>query len=183
MDLYLIVQLVNNFVFQCLIVLFQQLSLILQKIRFCLLNNMRISDEAVAAAKEYIAGAYGENYICPYKRVWKTKSATAAQDAHEAIRPSVPSLTPDEVDNAARLAGAMGDLNGNMSRGRRTGRLLTLYRSKGLFGALFERGSRGIHNLSHPFLYQVIVCQYLKECILSGRHAKQNTMKKGGSQN
>lgn len=81
---------------------------------------------------------------------------------------------------AARLAGAMGDLNGNMSRGRRTGRLLTLYRSKGLFGALFERGSRGIHNLSHPFLYQVIVCQYLKECILSGRHAKQNTMKKGG---
>jgi len=84
---------------------------------------------------------------------------------------------------AARLAGAMGDLNGNMSRGRRTGRLLTLYRSKGLFGALFERGSRGIHNLSHPFLYQVIVCQYLKECILSGRHAKQNTMKKGGSQN
>lgn len=79
---------------------------------------------------------------------------------------------------AARLAGAMGDLNGNMSRGRRTGRLLTLYRSKGLFGALFERGSRGIHNLSHPFLYQVIVCQYLKECILSGRHAKQNTMVK-----
>ena len=36
--------------------------------------------------------------------------------------------------------------------------------------------------MSHPFLYQVIVCQYLKECILSGRHAKQNTMKKGGSQ-
>ena len=61
-------------------------------------DSLRISDEAVAAAKEYIAGAYGENYICPYKRAWKTKSATAAQDAHEAIRPSVPSLTPDEVD-------------------------------------------------------------------------------------
>ena len=63
-------------------------------------DSLRISDEAVAAAKEYIAGAYGENYICPYKRVWKTKSATAAQDAHEAIRPSVPSLTPDEVDKS-----------------------------------------------------------------------------------
>ena len=50
--------------------------------------------------KEYIAGAYGEAYICPYKRTWKTKSATAAQDAHEAIRPSVPSLTPDEVDKS-----------------------------------------------------------------------------------
>ena len=58
------------------------------------------NSKAVAAAKEYIAGAYGESYICPYKRTWKTKSATAAQDAHEAIRPSVPSLTPDEVDKS-----------------------------------------------------------------------------------
>ena len=41
-------------------------------------DSLRISDEAVAAAKEYIAGAYGEAYICPYKRTWKTKSATAA---------------------------------------------------------------------------------------------------------
>ena len=63
-------------------------------------DSLRISDEAVAAAKEYIAGAYGEAYICPYKRTWKTRSATAAQDAHEAIRPSVPSLTPDEVDKS-----------------------------------------------------------------------------------
>ena len=63
-------------------------------------DSLRISDEAVNAAKEYIAGAYGEPYICPYKRTWKTKSATAAQDAHEAIRPSVPSLTPDEVDKS-----------------------------------------------------------------------------------
>ena len=63
-------------------------------------DSLRIADEAVAAAKEYIAGAYGEAYICPYKRTWKTKSATAAQDAHEAIRPSVPSLTPDEVDKS-----------------------------------------------------------------------------------
>ena len=63
-------------------------------------DSLRISDEAVAAAREYIAGAYGESYICPYKRTWKTKSATAAQDAHEAIRPSVPSLTPDEVDKS-----------------------------------------------------------------------------------
>ena len=55
-------------------------------------DSLRISDEAVAAAKEA--------YICPYKRTWKTKSATAAQDAHEAIRPSVPSLTPDEVDKS-----------------------------------------------------------------------------------
>ena len=70
------------------------------KITYMRTDSLRISDEAVAAAKEYIAGAYGEAYICPYKRTWKTKSATAAQDAHEAIRPSVPSLTPDEVDKS-----------------------------------------------------------------------------------
>ena len=63
-------------------------------------DSLRISDEAVTAAKEYIADAYGEQYICPYKRTWKTKSATAAQDAHEAIRPSVPGLTPDEVEKS-----------------------------------------------------------------------------------
>ena len=63
-------------------------------------DSLRISDEAVAAAKEYIAGAYGEAYICPYKRTWKTKSATAAQDAHEAIRPSMSELTPDEVEQS-----------------------------------------------------------------------------------
>ena len=61
-------------------------------------DSLRLSDEAVAAAKDYITGTYGEQYVCPFKRTWKTKSATAAQDAHEAIRPSVPSLTPDEVD-------------------------------------------------------------------------------------
>jgi DNA topoisomerase-1 len=63
-------------------------------------DSLRISDEAVAAAREYIASAYGETYICPTKRVWKTKSAANAQDAHEAIRPSVPALTPDEVDKS-----------------------------------------------------------------------------------
>lgn len=63
-------------------------------------DSLRISDEAVAAAKDYITGAYGAQYVCPYKRTWKTRSATAAQDAHEAIRPSMPGLTPDEVDKS-----------------------------------------------------------------------------------
>lgn len=63
-------------------------------------DSLRISDEAVAAAKEYIAGAYGEAYIYPGKRTWKTRSAANAQDAHEAIRPSVPSLTPDEAEKS-----------------------------------------------------------------------------------
>ena len=63
-------------------------------------DSLRVSDEAVAGAKAYIGGRWGQDYVCTYKRTYKTKSATAAQDAHEAIRPSVPSLTPDEVDKS-----------------------------------------------------------------------------------
>ena len=63
-------------------------------------DSLRVSDEAVAGAKEYITGAYGERYVCPTKRTYKSRSATAAQDAHEAIRPSVPSLTPDEAEKS-----------------------------------------------------------------------------------
>ena len=63
-------------------------------------DSLRISDEAVAAAKEYIGGRWGERYICPVKRKYKSRSATAAQDAHEAIRPSTPGLTPDKVEQS-----------------------------------------------------------------------------------
>ncbi len=60
-------------------------------------DSLRISDEAVAEARVYINETYGQNYICPTKRVWKSK-ASNAQDAHEAIRPTVPGLTPEEVE-------------------------------------------------------------------------------------
>ena len=63
-------------------------------------DSLRVSDEAVAGSKDYITGAYGERYVCGYKRTYKSRSVTAAQDAHEAIRPSVPSLTPDEVEKS-----------------------------------------------------------------------------------
>ena len=63
-------------------------------------DSLRISDEAVAAAKEYIGGRWGQRYICPAKRKYKARSATAPQDAHGAIPPSVPALTPDEVEQS-----------------------------------------------------------------------------------
>lgn len=63
-------------------------------------DSLRLSDEAVAGARAFITGAYGARYVCNYKRTYKSRSATAAQDAHEAIRPSEPSLTPDEVDKS-----------------------------------------------------------------------------------
>ena len=63
-------------------------------------DSLRIAAEASAAAKKFIAGRWGENYVCNTQRKWKSRSATAAQDAHEAIRPSMPDLTPDEVEQS-----------------------------------------------------------------------------------
>ena len=63
-------------------------------------DSLRIAAEASAAAKQFIAGRWGDNYVCNTQRKWKSRSATAAQDAHEAIRPSVPELTPDEVEQS-----------------------------------------------------------------------------------
>ena len=63
-------------------------------------DSLRIAAEAQAAAKTFIAERWGDNYVCKTARKWKSRSATAAQDAHEAIRPSMPDLTPDEVEQS-----------------------------------------------------------------------------------
>ena len=60
-------------------------------------DSLRISADAQAAAAEYIKGAYGENYLPDKPRVFKSKKS--AQDAHEAIRPTMPDMTPDRVKN------------------------------------------------------------------------------------
>ena len=58
-------------------------------------DSLRISEEASAAGNQYIAQAYGKEYL-PEKPVYY-KSRANAQDGHEAIRPSVPSITPEQV--------------------------------------------------------------------------------------
>ena len=55
-------------------------------------DSLRISDEAQAAAREYINSKYGEEYSPKTPR--KYKSGKGSQDAHEAIRPSQVELTP-----------------------------------------------------------------------------------------
>ena len=61
-------------------------------------DSLRISEEARAAANEFITKTYGGEYL-PEKPVYY-KSRANAQDGHEAIRPSIPSLTPDEVKSS-----------------------------------------------------------------------------------
>jgi DNA topoisomerase-1 len=58
-------------------------------------DSLRIADEAKAAAKDTINEIYGGDYIPEKYNEYKSKKA--AQDAHEAIRPSTPSLTPERV--------------------------------------------------------------------------------------
>ena len=58
-------------------------------------DSLRISDEARAAAYNFIKEKYGDKYIPDTPKKYKTKGN--AQDAHEAIRPTHPELTPDEV--------------------------------------------------------------------------------------
>ncbi len=61
-------------------------------------DSLRIADDAVADARVYITETYGQKYIHPTKRVWKSRGNASAQDAHEAIRPTMPGLSPEEVE-------------------------------------------------------------------------------------
>ncbi len=58
-------------------------------------DSQRVSDEAKAAAADFIKKNYGDKYIPEKPRNFKSKGS--AQDAHEAIRPTHPELTPDMV--------------------------------------------------------------------------------------
>ena len=54
-------------------------------------DSLRISEEALAAAKTFITGRYGDNYA----QTHRYKAKAGAQDAHEAIRPSNVNWTPE----------------------------------------------------------------------------------------
>jgi len=58
-------------------------------------DSLRISDEARDAAKSFINEKYGEKYYPNTPNVYKSKKNS--QDAHEAIRPSDPSITPESI--------------------------------------------------------------------------------------
>lgn len=61
-------------------------------------DSLRISDEARAAGNEYIESVYGSKYLPVKPRIYKSRSN--AQDGHEAIRPSMPKVTPDQVKDS-----------------------------------------------------------------------------------
>ena len=58
-------------------------------------DSVRVSTDAVAAARARIAAVYGEKYVPSKPNVYATKKQ--AQDAHEAIRPINIDLTPESI--------------------------------------------------------------------------------------
>ena len=58
-------------------------------------DSLRLSDEAMAAAADFIKARYGAAYYYGKFHVFKTKSG--AQDAHEAIRPTHVELDPERI--------------------------------------------------------------------------------------
>lgn len=61
-------------------------------------DSLRLSNEAMDAARDFIKSRYGKQYHYGSRHVFKTKSG--AQDAHEAIRPTHVELDPERIQGS-----------------------------------------------------------------------------------
>jgi DNA topoisomerase-1 len=59
-------------------------------------DSLNLSEQSLAAAKNFIETNYGKNYSAGFFRKFKTKSK-GAQEAHEAIRPANPNFAPQNL--------------------------------------------------------------------------------------
>ncbi len=58
-------------------------------------DSVRVADEAVAAARDYVRATYGDAYVPESPNAFRNRKS--AQDAHEAIRPTSLEYPPDKV--------------------------------------------------------------------------------------
>ncbi|MDX9702049.1 MAG: type I DNA topoisomerase [Candidatus Auribacterota bacterium] len=58
-------------------------------------DSTRIAQSAINDARSFIAKDFGNDYVPAKPNIYSTKKM--AQDAHEAVRPTVPSRTPDQI--------------------------------------------------------------------------------------
>ena len=61
-------------------------------------DSLRVSEEAIKSAADYIKERWGEKYLPEEPRHYKSRAN--AQDGHEAIRPAVPSISPEKIKNS-----------------------------------------------------------------------------------
>jgi DNA topoisomerase-1 len=74
------------------------------KITYHRTDSLNLSDQSLFGAQKFIIDQYGKNYWAGFLRRYKAKGKV--QEAHEAIRPTYPSKTPDKVKsdkNSSRL--------------------------------------------------------------------------------
>jgi DNA topoisomerase-1 len=58
-------------------------------------DSVRVSDDAVAEVRQFVGGKFGPEYRPETPNIYKTKKA--AQDAHEAVRPTSAMRSPDDM--------------------------------------------------------------------------------------
>ena len=61
-------------------------------------DSLRLSEDAIRDAREYIGSRWGEKYLPKEARHFKSRAN--AQDGHEAIRPTMVGLAPDQVKDS-----------------------------------------------------------------------------------
>jgi DNA topoisomerase-1 len=59
-------------------------------------DGVTVSMDAIGAARDFIGKTYGNNFVPEAPRIYKTKSKNA-QEAHEAVRPTDVTLTPEKI--------------------------------------------------------------------------------------
>lgn len=58
-------------------------------------DSVHVAEEARAEARQFVQGAYGDSYVPPKAPVYRSRAG--AQGAHEAIRPTLVSRTPEKL--------------------------------------------------------------------------------------
>lgn len=59
-------------------------------------DSVNVSEEAIAQSRNFISSNYGKAYLPAQKKIYKTKTKNA-QEAHEAIRPTDVTITPESL--------------------------------------------------------------------------------------
>ncbi len=63
-------------------------------------DSLRISNEALDTCRKFIASNYAKEYLPDKPNIYGSQSKAKVQDAHEAIRPTDITLTPDSIKDA-----------------------------------------------------------------------------------
>jgi DNA topoisomerase I len=67
-------------------------------------DAVRVEPDAIEAARSQIRSLFGDAYLSPSARAFRNRVQNA-QEAHEAVRPTDPAMSPETLQNEGRLKG------------------------------------------------------------------------------